>query len=216
MVYMSQGNKSRILALCGILAPIIYVIALVVGNVLDPSYSQIEKTVSELVQRGAPNRDLINGILVIYNLLIIPFSAGLYLSLKKGWARSVVLVALVLTALLGAIVTLFFPLDEGGRSETLTGMMHLAVVGLVVPCTFAFELGFWRSVRKDERWKGYGLFSLVIFTITLVFGLATVAFVTSDFRGLIERITIGSTLLWIEVLATRLYGLSKRILFSHS
>ena len=64
---MTQSNsKVKILALCGILAPIVYVVALVVGNILDPSYSQVGKTVSELIERGAPNRDLLNAIFIIY------------------------------------------------------------------------------------------------------------------------------------------------------
>ena len=126
-----------------------------------------------------------------------------------------VLAALVLTSLLGSAVTLFFPLDEGGASVTLTGVLHLAVVGLIVPCTFAFMLAFWRGAGKDERWRGYSVFSLVIFVVTLVSGLATVAFVATDFRGLVERVTIGSTLLWIEVLAVRLYSISREQLSSH-
>lgn len=205
---MSQSNnKLKLFALSGILAPVIYVIALVIGNILDPTYSQIGRTVSELIQRGAPNRDLLNALFVVYNLLIIPFAVGLYMSLKKGWTSGIVLASLVIIGLLGVAWTLFFPLDEGGQSVSLTGMLHLIVGGLVVPFTFAFQLAFWRNATKDERWKKYGTFSLVIFVITLVFGLITVAFVNSDFRGLIERITIGSTLLWIEVLALKLYSL---------
>jgi hypothetical protein len=187
----SSNGKMRALALCGILSPIIYVISVAVGGILDPSYSQIGKTVSELVQRGAPNRDLLNVMLVVYNILIIPFAVGLYFGMKKGWTRGLVSVALVLTGLLGVAVTLFFPLDEGGKSITFTGMMHLVVVGLVVPCTFAFELGFWQNVRRDERWKKLGFFSIVVFVVTLISGIATAAFVNSDYRGLLERITIG-------------------------
>lgn len=46
-------------------------------RLLDPSYSHIGKTVSELVERGAPNRDLLNIMLGAYNILIIPFAIGL-------------------------------------------------------------------------------------------------------------------------------------------
>ena len=89
---MSDSNtKLKMLSLCGIVAPVVYIVALVVGNVLDPSYSQMGKTVSELIQRGAPNRDLLNAIFVIYNILLIPFGIGLYLGLKKGWIRNEIL-----------------------------------------------------------------------------------------------------------------------------
>lgn len=175
---MNQTCQMKILALCGILAPIVYVVALVVGNVLDPSYSQIGKTVSELIQRSAPNRDLLNAIFVVYNILLIPFAVALHMGLSKGWARNVILVALVLNGVLGVVWTLFFLLDAGGGSVSLTGLLHLIVGALVVPLIFAIELSFWRSARKDGHWNGYGKFSLAIFAVTLVFGLATVAFVS--------------------------------------
>jgi len=199
-------KRLKILALSGVLAPIVYVLALVIGNLLDPSYSQIGRTVSELIERGAPNRDLLNSIFVIYNILLIPFGIGLYLGLKRGWARNVILVAMIINGILGVAWTLFFPLDAGGKSTSLTGTLHLAVGGLVVPLVFALELSFWRGARKDERWGSYGKFSLVIFAITLVFGLLTVGFVNSNYRGLLERITTGSFLLWVEVLALKLFS----------
>jgi hypothetical protein len=205
-----SNGKIRALAICGILSPIVYVITVALGGFLDPSYSQIGKTVSELVQRGAPNRDLLNSMLVVYNILIIPFAIGLYFGLKKGLTRSIVTAALVLTGILGTVVTVFFPLDVGGQSVSFTGMMHLVVVGLVVPCTFAFELGFWNITRKDERWRKLGIISAVIFVVTLISGIATAAFVNSDCRGLLERLTIGSTLLWIEVVAGKLYFATKK------
>ena len=205
-----SNGKIRALAICGILSPIVYVITVALGGFLDPSYSQIGKTVSELVQRGAPNRDLLNAMLVVYNILIIPFAVGLYFGLKKGVTRSIVMVALVLTGILGTAVTVLFPLDAGGQSVSFTGMMHLVVVGLVVPCTFAFELGFWNSAKKDERWGKLGLISIAIFIVTLISGIATAAFVNSDYRGLLERLTIGSTLLWIEIVALKLYFATKK------
>ena len=208
---MSQSSgKLKVLAFCGILAPILYIAALVVGNILDPSYSQVGKTISELIERGAPNRDLLNAIFIIYNILLIPFAVGLYFNLRKGATTTLVTIALIINAVLGVAWTLFFPLDIGGKSTSLTGTLHLVVGALVVPLIFAIELGFWRSARKDDRWRRYGKFSLAIFAITLVFGLMTVAFVNSDYRGLLERITTGSFLLWVEVLALKLCTFNKQ------
>jgi hypothetical protein len=211
---MMQSSKTlKILALCGILAPIIYVSALIVGNILDPTYSQVGKTISELIAQGAPNRDLLNGIFIVYNVLLIPFAFGMFYGLKKGWARNIISVALIISGVLGIAWTLFFPLDVGGKSVSLTGQLHLAVGGLVVPLIFALELSFWRGARKDSRWKRSSKFSLAIFAVTLMFGLATIVFVNSDFRGLLERITTGSFLLWVEVLAIKLFFLAPASMF---
>lgn len=198
-------RQIRILAVYGILAPLIYAAALIIGNVLDPTYSQIGKTVSELIERGAPNRDLLNGIFVVYNLFLIPFAEGLHKALNKRPQSKIILSSLVLIAILGVLWTLFFPLDENGRSTSFTGTMHLIIGIPVVFATFLIELLFWRAVRNDPRWAGYGRFSLAIFFVTLLAGLATVALVTSDIRGLLERFSSGSFLLWVEVVALKLY-----------
>jgi sulfite exporter TauE/SafE len=210
----TSNGKIQALAICGILSPIVYVVTVALGGFLDPSYSHIGKTVSELVESGAPNRDLLNILLVVYNVLIIPFAIGLYFGLKNGLSQSLVLVTLVLTGILGTIVTVFFPLDAAGQSVTFTGTMHLVIVGLVLPCTFIFMLGFWKIARKDESWGKAGLFSIAVFVVTLISGIATAAFVNSEYRGLLERITIGSTLVWIEVVAVKLYFIRKRKLAS--
>jgi hypothetical membrane protein len=205
------SRQIRILAVYGILAPVIYVAALVVGNLLDPSYSQVGKTVSELIETGAPNRLLLNGIFVVYNLFLIPFAEGLHKRLEKGVFSRLVTTALILAGILGVVWTIFFPLDQNGGTTSFTGMMHIIVGGFVVPLVFVIELGFWRQARLDGRWTHYGRFSLFLFLVTLVFGIATVVFVNSDIRGLLERITTGSLLLWIELVSLRLFRLSDRL-----
>jgi len=44
-----------------------------------------------------------------------------------------------------------------------------------------------------------------MFFVTLLAGLTTVALVSSEIRGLLERFSSGSFLLWVEVLALKLY-----------
>src|SRR6266571_1341392 len=203
------SRQIRILAAYGILAPLVYVAALVVGNVLDPTYSQVGKTVSELIERGAPNRDLLNGIFVVYNLLLIQFAEGLYKALKKGSPAKAVFASSVLISVLGLAWTLFLPLDANGASTSFRGMMHLVIGIPVVLATFIAELSFWRAVRGDSRWTGYARFSLAIFAVNLLAGLTTVALVNSDIRGLLERFASGSFLLWVEVVALKLYSTSQ-------
>ncbi|HZY46462.1 MAG TPA: DUF998 domain-containing protein, partial [Candidatus Bathyarchaeia archaeon] len=121
------ARQLKLLAPYGIAAPLIYLTALVVGNVLDPTYSQVGKTVSELFERGAPNRDLIDGILIIYGIFLIPFAEGLYKSLNMH-ARAhpyslakAIFVSLFIIALCSLAWNLFFPLDANGGYTSFTG-----------------------------------------------------------------------------------------------
>ena len=201
----------KILAPYGVAAPLVYVTALVVGNILDPTYSQTRNTVSELFERGAPYRDLVDAIFIIYGLFLIPFAETLYKSFNPH-ARAhpysiakTVFVSLFIISICSLLWNLFFPLDANGGYTSFTGMMHLVLSIPVVFATLLAELLFWRVAKKDSYWGSYARFSLVIFTVNLLAGLSLVLFVNSDIRGLLERFSIGSFLVWTEVLALRLF-----------
>lgn len=201
----------RLLAPYGVAAPLVYVTALVVGNILDPTYSQVRNTVSELFERGAPNRDLIDSIFLVYGLFLIPFAEGLYKSFNTS-ARAhpyslakAIFVSLFIIAICSLAWNLFFPLDANGGYTSLTGMMHLVLSVPVVFATLLVELSFWRVTRVDSFWAGYSRFSLAIFTVNLLAGLSLIILVNSDYRGLLERISIASFLLWIELISVKLF-----------
>ena len=201
----------KIIAPYGVVAPLVYATALVVGNILDPTYSQVRNTVSELFERGTPNRDLVDAIFIIYGLFLIPFAEALYKSFSTR-ARAhpyslakTIFVSLFIISICSLLWNLFFPLDTNGGYTSFTGMMHLALSVPVVVATLLAELLFWRVAKKDGYWTRYTRFSLVVFTVNLLAGLSLVLFVNSDIRGLLERFSIGSFLVWTEILALRLF-----------
>jgi hypothetical protein len=49
-----SDNKARILGVIGALAPVVYLIAVIVGGYLWQDYSHIRDTVSTLTSAGAP------------------------------------------------------------------------------------------------------------------------------------------------------------------
>jgi len=62
--------KNRILSICGALAPILYIMTMVLGGAIRPGYSHIAQAVSELIETGAPNKALLDALFIIYNLLV--------------------------------------------------------------------------------------------------------------------------------------------------
>jgi hypothetical protein len=63
--------------------------------------------------------------------------------------------------------------------------MHFVLAAPISFASFLAELAFWRRFRKENRWPGYGVLSLVMLVITLVSGSLTVIFVASSYRGLL-------------------------------
>lgn len=76
--------RIKILMLCGVLAPIVYAVTVVLGGILRPGYSHISQFVSELIAAGAPNKSLLDPLFALYNLLTIAFGAGLVMTVRAA------------------------------------------------------------------------------------------------------------------------------------
>jgi hypothetical membrane protein len=202
-----------LLMLCGMLAPVVYVFAVVIGGLLSPDYSHKSQAISELIEAGAPNKWLLNPLFGLYNLLTGAFAVGLFLVVRasprserrpSGLLGSVVL---AFEAVVG-FVTVFFPQDPPGSPPTPTGATHIALAGLSSLATMAtivlVGIWFWRT----SGLRGYGAYSFL--TVAAIFvsgGLAAWSVATGNpFAGVFERVTIGAFLQWMAVVAKRLSG----------
>lgn len=52
--------KQRLLFMCGVIAPVLFVFMAIWGGALRPGYSQLSDTVSELMSPGSPNKLLLD------------------------------------------------------------------------------------------------------------------------------------------------------------
>lgn len=204
--------RNKILLLCGILAPVVYVLTVFIGGVITPGYSHISQYVSELIQTGAPNKIILNPLFALYNILVIFFGIGLLQYVRnvqeheRKLAGTLGTITLIIEGLAG-FLTLFFPQDPIGSQITTTGTMHiiLASVSSLTTMLAMLLLGLW--FRNVPALRGVGLYSFVFLGVVFVsggFAARTIAN-PSPFNGLIERVTIGGFLLWLFVIGWELY-----------
>ena len=121
-------NIFQILAICGMLAPIIYTIAWIIGGFILDDYNHIRDDVSSLYAVGAPKQKLFQTIFAIGSALLFLFSLGLHNGINNGEGSIVGPIFFMASAFLGLIVAIFFPLDEGGELTTWKGKMHLILI----------------------------------------------------------------------------------------
>ncbi|NWF86915.1 DUF998 domain-containing protein [Candidatus Bathyarchaeota archaeon] len=75
-----------ILAICGIVGPIIYTIVLTVFGFFWPGYNPISQYMSELGAVDAPHAIVMNVLgFQLLGIFMIGFGFGLYRSISKGW-----------------------------------------------------------------------------------------------------------------------------------
>jgi hypothetical membrane protein len=204
--------RIRILMLCGVLAPTVYAVTVVLGGILRPDYSHISQFVSELIAAGAPNKTLLDPLFALYNLLTIAFGLGLVMTVRaasemRKVSGTLSALVLVVEGVFG-FVTVFFPQDPVGAPITSTGTMHIILAGLSSLTTMLsmLLLGLW--FRKQPGLQSYGLYSFISVAFVFIFGgLAAVTGANrSPILGITERLTIGAFLQWLFVIALKLYS----------
>lgn len=209
-----KGRLSlQLAAISGIAGPLFFLIAVTIGGLLDPTYSHISKTVSELMARGAPNKTIVDSIMILSSVAVFPLAVGLHKAIKTDGRRvdKIGPVSMTIGAALSLALVLFFPLDpeaSQGNLATSGTMMHIALVAAISPLTMLAPLSFWRRLKRDSQWSGYDRYSFATFAAILVTGLLTAVFVGSSYGGLLERLTIGASLQWQFVMGIKILRLS--------
>ena len=204
--------RNKLFMLFGMLAPLVYVGAVIVGGVKRPGYSHRSQFVSELIERGAANKSLLNPLFALYNLLTITFGIGLFtrvraMSRNEGKVSgSLGALVLVAEGLFG-FLTVFFPQDPRHAPITSTGIVHIVLAALSSLTTMLSMVltGFWfRTIRSL---RGYGIYSFISAIVVFISGgaAAYTGATISRILGLMERITIGGFLQWLFVIALKLY-----------
>lgn len=172
----------------GILSALLYIAAWIIGPILRPGFSSMTQAVSELIEAGAPNKLLLDSLIFGFHLLVIPFAYGLHRAIDGGRGSKAGPLLLAGAGVLGLVLTLFFPCDQGCVAETFRGTMHIV---LAIPLGFLILfaiLAFSRRLKRAEGWSGYDTYSLITFIAGLVMGVLAAAFAKSAVGGVLERL----------------------------
>jgi hypothetical protein len=199
-------SRTALLA-CGIAAPLLYVVMLVLVPTQWPGYSSASQTVSELSAIDAPTRPLWVPLGIVYTLLIAAFGWGIWASAAGNRRLRVVGGLLAACGVLG----LFWPpmhlrevVAAGGG--TLTDTLHI-VWTVVSNLLTVLAMGF-AAAAFGKRFR---LYSIATIALLLAFGVLTGvdapridANLPTPWIGVWERVNIGAWMLWLGVLAVAL------------
>ena len=197
-----------ILALAGMVGPLVLVALDIAAAVSEPKYSLIRDSISAL---GLTSLGWIQTIgFVIFGLLVEIFTAGLFLNIRRRHLFDLGIGLLTFFGFGLALIGLFRT-DPIGTLPTWSGRIHVwaaySVLGLF-PVALALLLS---SIRNDPNWRG--LFHYTIVTGILAFALAVGRlFLPQNISwfGLYERILVANVLIWLEIIGIRLLLLSIR------
>jgi hypothetical protein len=192
----------KALLICGILSSLLYVGADILAAMQWEDYSYTSQSVSELMGSGAPTRSLLVPLFTIYNVLVIAFGLGIFLTDSRKRARFTGILLIGYT-IVGLVTLLFFPVPLRGAEATISGTIHLILTGVCVLIMLLY-IGFGATLHG----KGFRFYSMGTILILLLFGAwagldapRIAAQLPTPWLGIKERINIFTSMLWVLVLA---------------
>ena len=172
------------------LSPIIYTAMWIICGQLDDDYNHIRDDISSLFAVGAPNRRLAQSFVITESVLLLVFFIGLHWGINDGSNLIIGPLLLLISAVLGVLIALFFPLDEGGEFTTYKGKGHIALVVLMGIFAIAGMFALWIRLLPSPGWSGFAIYSLISAIFSLIGVIISSIFAAGKYRGIIERIMV--------------------------
>lgn len=196
----------KLLLACGPISSGLYLLAIdVLAAFRHPTYHDYtSQMVSELFAEGAPTRALLLAPNTAYNLLVLGFAGGVWLSARNRPAQFAA-AALVGYGLTSSAGLYFGQMDVRGTVESQRDSAHIGVT--VVMSLFivaAIALG---GLAHRGTFRTYSFATVVV---VVVFGglagyLARPMPGPTPWLGLAERVNIYATMLWFSLFAVSLW-----------
>jgi hypothetical membrane protein len=143
----------------------------------------------------------------------LALAVGIRMATKGSWGSRVGSAFLGLYGL-GAILAGIFPTDEVGpagdvASPTIGGAVHIlgALASFMFGIAGVFVLS--RTFKQDVRWRSFWPWSLVLAVAALVAFIVSVPTSGGPWVGLIQRVFIGTIILWQALVAFQLRSIAK-------
>jgi Protein of unknown function (DUF998) len=186
---------------CGVLSSVVYVVMDGLSSWRYEGYSYTDQAVSELNATGVPTRKLFLSMAMPYNALLSAFSAGIWVA--AGRRARFTASMLFLSAVVGMVTPLYFPMDRRGAERTYRGSMHPPMTALG-SLFILLAMGFGANLF-GPRFRTYSYATIVIL---MVFGGLTAPYAprlaagrSTPWMGVLERINIYAYLIWVAALA---------------
>ena len=198
-------NIFQILAICGMLSPIIYTTMWILGGKLDSDYSHIRDDISSLMAVDAPNKRLMQSFSIVSSVFLMVFYFGLLGGINDGDGLIVGPILLIISSILGTLVSFFFPLDAGGEMTTIKGKMHTSLVVLSGILTIAGMVTLWFRLQFVAKWSAFAIYSLISAIISFILVMISGIFAKSKYLGIVERLMVTPYELYYFVLSLMVF-----------
>jgi hypothetical protein len=201
----TRASVLNALLACGAVSSVLYVAADVTGSMRYPGYNYAAQAFSELLAIGSPVRPFMMMTAIFYNLLVIAFGVAVILA---GEGRRSVRVTGALLVLFGVFSAMgpYIPMHVRGTVTVLADLPHILITAAGVLAILAFLVA-----GAFTGGKAFATYTVATIAAVLAGGAlaaqqvtAAAAGVATPMMGIVERLNIYGTMLWVGVFSVML------------
>jgi hypothetical membrane protein len=184
----------------------VYIVLDIVAQLLPPHYSPISQAESDL--GVGPYGWVMDLNFVVRGILSLAFVCGIYSAWPKTIRVPKTSLALIGAWGIGAFVLAVSPTDISGPA-TLHGTVHLVTAFLAFLFVALGVMGVSFSMPESPPWRSMRPYAqaLAVLTVIAIVALTVgtgIPRIETSLFGLLERVFLGSALLWMLVLSIQL------------
>ncbi len=197
----SEDSKYRFLLFCGVLAPVIMMVVILVIGQITPDYNPITDTISRMGTADRPYAVVLHGSYFAYGVLIGIAAYGLCQTM--GCTNSAKTLAVLLgTHAIGTVLLAIFP---DSVNLLLRHLIHDAMSAIsYLPLLAGILIS--RGIARQERTLTVtGILGLVVIIINLPMPVLNIVEPFKPVAGLLQRLLAGSTFSWLSLTFYLLY-----------
>jgi hypothetical protein len=201
--------NQKLLYLCGMVSPVLFILLTILGGAIRPGYSHVSETISELFSPGSPNKLPLDILHTTTAILTTFFGVGVlnFIRLSEDSSLAGIIGAgmIIMIGLVNISTATLFPQDAWNTTPTFQGEMHKILAGVLALLSMlsTFLIGVW--FQRSEVFPYFGIYSFITVLVILLSGGFAVMKLGSPIMGLTERITIIAGLQWTFLLAFKLF-----------
>lgn len=203
----TRSKIRQALLSCGVLALLVYLTADFLGGLRYQGYSFSSQAVSELMATGSPSETFVDPLFLSYGVLLLAFGVGLWREAGRSNAALRISAAfLMVQAILGFLGPTLFEMHPRGTEGLAGDMPHIILTAALV-LTLLVAIGF-GAFALGKRFR---IYSLATLATVIIFGVATAPYgsklaagLPTPGFGILERVNIYASIVWIAVLGIAL------------
>ncbi len=197
----SEDSKYRPLLFCGVLAPIIMGVVIIVVGQLTPDYSQVSDSISRMGIPERPYAWLLHSGYYVYGILLGIAAYGLSRTIGSRSKTNALAILLGIHAF-GMMLLAVFP---DSVNSTFKHIVHdIMSITSYLPLIIGIFISR-KIVRHERTLKVVGILGIFIIIINLPMPVINMVSPLASIGGLLQRILSGCSFFWLTLTFFLLY-----------